>query len=597
MNRLALLKFTFLLIGILISLRLFYLQVLKHDYYTALAEGQHWLQRKIPAVRGEIFSADGFPLATNEDAYLIYAIPPEIKEAKEIAKLIVDVLKNEEKGLKGEVEKENSNAAAEDKIKEINELLEMKDRLWVPLAHTVSAQKTEQIKKLNLPGIYFEVEKKRAYPEGALAAHVLGFVGKNDLGEDQGYYGLEGFYNRELAGQAGFAKLEKDASGKPIPVGESNVLNPQNGRNLYLTLNRELQYFLEKKLEEGVKKYGAEDGTVILMEPQTGKILALANFPTFGVGDWTNYLKGENDVSRVEVFRDIAIQSSYEPGSVLKTFTMSASLQEGVVTPQTTYNDTSPKEYSGHLIHTWDDKYHGVIDMAQILQLSNNTGAAWVGTQLGFKKFSEYLKKFHLGEPLGIDLQGEAQGIIRDEREWRDIDLANMSFGQGISVTPLQMLSIVATIANNGVQMKPFLVEKIVEPQGLSKKDTKPKEVLIKPQVLGRPISSETAKMMKAMLKSVIDKGEFKWFVKNAGLDQFSLAGKTGTAQIPEGGRYTNKTQVTFVGFAPVDKPQFVMLLKMTHPTASSYSAETAVPLWLEMAKGLMLHFGITPEK
>lgn len=592
MNRLAFLKLSFLVFAVIVVFRLFYLQIWQHDHYAALAEGQHFLRRQIPAVRGQIFSADGSPLATNEDAYLVYAVPPELKEAEKAAAVVAKIMvENEQAGNGVDIAQ-----LTRGKEKEVQELLKSPDRLWIPLIHKISAAQAEQLEKLNLAGIYFEPEKKRAYPEGTLAAHVLGFVGKNDLGEDQGYYGLEGFYDRELSGKPGFAKLEKDAEGKPIPVGEAQILNPQNGRDLYLTLNRELQYSLEKKLEEGVKKYGAENGTVILMEPKTGKILALANYPNFEVGDWTKYLKGESDVSKVGDFRNITIQSSYEPGSVLKTLTMSAALQEGVVTPQSTYNDTGPMAYSGHLIHTWDNKYHGVIDMARILQLSNNTGAAWVGTQIGFEKYAAYLKKFHLGEALGVDLQGEATGIVRNSQEWREIDLANMSFGQGISLTPLQLLSVVATIASGGVQMKPFLVEKIVQPTGSDQGD-KREEVNIKPQELGRPISAETAQTMKEMLKSVIEKGEFKWFVEKAGLNKFSLAGKTGTAQIPQGGGYSNQTQVTFVGFAPMDNPQFIMLLKMTRPTTSSYSADTAVPLWLEMAKGLILYFGIAPER
>jgi len=612
--RFSFLKAVFTLVPLLIFFKLFYLQILNHAHYQILAENQHWLRREIPAVRGEILSSDGFKLATNEEAYLLFAVPPEIENKDDVVKQLVETLGPEE--ILGTAKDEKCLPAQAGKMK--NEKLEdgkcvddadslklaseklvdqlsQPDRYWVPLAHKVSIKTRDQIAQLNLPGIYFESQEKRVYPEGSLAAHLLGFVGKNDAGEDRGYFGLEGYYNGDLSGQKGFAALERDASGKPIPIGGTQIINPENGRTLVLTINREVQYLLEKKLAQGVKKYGAADGTAILLEPETGKILALANYPTFEPENWTDYLGKESDVAKIDIFRDIAIASAYEPGSVLKSVTMSAALEGGTVRPETIYNDRGPMQVGGYLIKTWDNKYHGEIDMAQILQLSNNTGASWIAQKMGFSQYWRFVEKFGLGEKTGIDLEGEAQGIVKPHDEWREIDLATAAFGQGIAVTPIRLATIFATIANNGVMMKPYLVEEIRQESSKFKVQSS-KLIKLKPQEIGRVISKETAKTLKEMLQSVIEKGEFKWFVKNAGMDKFALAGKTGTAQIPVGGSYDpHKTEVTFVGFAPIKTPKFVLLLKMSKPTASTYSAETAVPLWLEMAKELVIHFNITP--
>lgn len=601
--RFGLLRFAFVIATLLVLFKLFYLQVLNHDKYQVLAEKQHWLTLEIPAARGEILSSDGFKLASNEEAYLVFAVPPEIKDKDEVVKQLVAILGPEQilgtaKNVKLE---EGECAVSEDltklAIEQLAEQLSQPDRFYLPIAHKVPIELRDKIANLNLPGIYFETEQKRVYPEGNLAAHVLGFVGKNDAGEDQGYFGLEGYYNGDLSGQPGFSSLERDAQGKPIPVGGAELTNPENGRTLVLTINRELQYLLEKKLAEGVKKYGASDGTVILLEPSSGKILALADYPTFEPEDWTNYLKEQSDVGKIDIFRDIAVSSAYEPGSVLKSVTMSAALETGVVTPQTTYNDSGPIQIGGHLIKTWDNKYHEEIDIAQILQLSNNTGAAWAAQKMGFSQYWQFVKRFHLDEPAGIDLEGESGGIVKQYDEWGEIDLATAAFGQGIAVTPLRLAMIFGTIANDGVMMKPRLVDKIIDENDQIPNSKFQKIIEVKPEEVGTVISKETAQTMKEMLQSVIEKGEFKWFVKNAGMDKFSIAGKTGTAQIPEGGQYDpHKTQVTFVGFAPVENPKFVLLVKMSKPTTSTYSAETAVPLWLLMAKELMLHFGITPR-
>lgn len=602
MWRLRLTQLFYLLAAVLILSKLFYLQILQRPKFQVLAEKQHWLLREIPGERGEIFSSDGHPLVTNENAYLLFAVPPEISNVEDVVDKLLDKLVTSQVQffILNEVfslDKDLPEEELQDKIKEYREkvkeglisLLKEKERLFVPIAHKISLKLKDEITGFKIKGIYFEEEEKRSYPEGSLAAHVLGFVGKDENNTDVGYFGVEGHYNADLTAAAGFRALEKDALGKPIPFGQTLSVPPQEGRSLVLTINRELQYFLEKKLTQGIQRYQAEGGTAILLQPQTGKIWALASFPTFNPENWVSELRGESDVAKVEAFRNQGIAVNYEPGSVFKIVTMAAALETNTVKPTTIYDDQGAVQYSGHWVRTWDNKYHGKIDMAQILQLSDNTGAAWVGTQLGFDRFWSFLQKFHLGQTFDVGLEGEDAGIVRSRTQWRDIDLANMSFGQGIAVTPLQVAMFVSAVANDGILMKPKIVDKILDDD---------KEIILPNEVLSRPISPQTANTLKGMLKSVIEKGEFKWFIKNAGLERFNFAGKTGTAQIPVNGRYDpSQTNVTFVGFAPHDKPKFVLLVKLTKPKSSTYSADTAVPLWLEIARELFVYFNIGPEE
>ena len=441
-------------------------------------------------------------------------------------------------------------------------------------------------------GIHFSRQTKRSYPEGEMAAHVLGFVGKDESGDDKGYFGLEGFFDGDLSGRAGYQVAEKDIEGKIIPYGLSKLDKPEHGRDLTLTIRRELQFILERNMRESVKKYGAKNGTAILLDPQSGNIWAMVNYPSFYPEYWTEELRGESDVSKIDVFRNYAIAANYEPGSVLKPVTMSMALNEKLVTPETIYHDTGPVMYSGYDVRTWNNKYHNDINMMQVLQLSNNTGAAWVGHQVGFQRFADYVTKYHLGEATGVDLQGEEWGIVRDAREWRDIDLANMSFGQGISVTPIQVTAIFGALVNGGTLYRPNIVQKIVD-----HRPDKDLDIINPAEALSHPISAETSETIRYMLRSVVTDGEFKWYVKQAGMDRYSIGGKTGTAQIPFNGRYDpNKTNTTFIGFAPIDKPKFVMLVRFSQPSSSTYSADTAVPTWMNIAKELMPYFEIQPE-
>ncbi|MBU1110733.1 penicillin-binding protein 2 [Patescibacteria group bacterium] len=581
-------KFFFSLVALGVLAKLFSIQLLQHSHYSALAEGQHWQRETLPAKRGRIYSSDSYPLATSREAYDFYLINTEfdlkIDAEEKTAGSAFDqlaLLLSEHKIWPSDEEELDTRKA------QFRESLNDETVRWLLIQKQLS-QETKQVISEKFNGVYFQLHYRRFYPEKTLAAHILGFVGTNAADEDQGYFGLEGYYDRDLAGQPGRLSLEKDASGNPIPAGGYIAKQPQDGYGLTLTLNRELQYLLEKKLQEGVKKYGAKSGTFILLESSSGQVLAMASKPTFDPNYWEKAIAPPEKDAELISHTNLAISENYEPGSVLKTVVMSAGLQENIVEPSTTFECTGPLTLQGYQIRTWNNRYHGPETMAEVLQHSCNIGASWLSQQLGVEKYYKYVQEYHLGEKTGIDLEGEDSGIIKPKNEWGEIDLATAAFGQGIAVTPLQLATVFSTIANNGVRMPPYIVQKIHQDE---------REVTVHPPKPERVLSEKNAVKLKRMLQDVVEKGEFKWFVEQSGLDKFAIAGKTGTAQIPKGGTYDpHKTNVTFVGFCPVIEPEFVLLVKLEEPSTSTYSADTAVPLWLEMAKDLIIYFGISPK-
>lgn len=600
--RYQLIKVVFVGLGFIIVARLFSLQVLNHGRFNTLAAQQHLFRRDVIAERGKIFSSDGMPLATTQDAYLLFVVPPELTDKEKVIDLFVDRLpfkfkkcilsiQPEKQDDECELKDEEWEEARDKKKDELTQFINQEGRLWVPIIRGLPVSLRDSLDDMDIPGVYFQHEKIRAYPEDTLASHVLGFVGSDEFGRPTGYFGLEGFYNGELSGTHGFVQLEVDASGKPIPLGEYSPIEPEPGMDLVLTLKRELQFMLDSTLKEGVEKYQADFGTYILLDPKTGAIWAMGNYPTFDPGEWVDYLGDETDVSKVNVFRNYAITDNYEPGSVMKSFTMSVGVETNTVTESTTFGDYGPLEVQGHTIKTWNNKYQNKdITIGEILQLSNNPRAAEVGLRIGFDTFTNYLEKFGIGGLTGIDLQGEEAGVVKESDTWREIDLATASFGQGISLTPMQLALVMATIANDGVMMQPYVVQEIRNSQT-------EETIFTQPRAKSAPLSAGTAQAIRNLLQRVVDEGEFRWFVQNEGMDKFPLGGKTGTAQIPIPGGYDpNKTNVTFVGFSPVDDPQFVLLVRLNRTRTSTFSAETAVPLWLRMAKDLVTYFAIPPK-
>ncbi len=541
----------------IIVIKLFYWQVIASDSLRIEAAKQYALAITLPASRGTILASDQSALAMNEPASLVYAEPKEIKDIAGFSHKVSPVLSLDDK--------------------ELIERLSQPNRAWVPLSHKVDAERTSALQKLGLTGLGFEKDTKRYYPEGSMAAQLVGFVGSDENGNDKGYFGLEGFYNRELKGKDGALELEKDVRGAPIVIGDTKRIAPENGRNLTLWLDRTAQYIVEKRLAEGIEKYGAKEGTVTVMDPKTGGIVAMASFPSYDPRDFTNFDKS--------LYKNPIVASSYEPGSTFKVLVLSSAIDDKLVTPNTVADESGPVRVGEYTIRTWNDQYHGSLTMTQVLEHSSNVGMVAVSKLLGKEKLLKAIHAFGIGDLTNIDLEEEASPELRGDRDWGEIDLATASFGQGIAVTPIQMVRAVSALANDGWLMEPHVVREITDEKG--------RTIEIKPKKLRQVITSATSHIITEMMIAAVDNGEAKW-AKPAG---YRIAGKTGTAQIPVSGHYDDKkTIASFVGFAPADNPRFVMLVTLREPSSSPWGSETAAPLFFNISKDLFAYYGISPQ-
>ena len=541
-----------------IVVRLFYWQVVKADEIASLGKSQYGRYIPLPSERGEIKTADGFPIATNTLSYLVFANPKEVKEKEKTTTLLASLL-----------EADSATIAA---------VLAL-DKLWVPLKTNVPITGKEAVEKMNLQGIGFEQQSTRFYPEASLAAQLIGFVGKDELGDQKGYFGLEGYYDRQLRGKPGLAVQVHDALGRPILSRMNDAAGAINGRNLKLSIDRSIQYIVEKKLKEGIERYQAEGGMVGIIDPKTGSVLAIASYPSFDQRTYAQY----SDT----LYRNPFISNLYEPGSTFKALVMAAAIDSGKVKPETTCPICAQSiTMDGYEIKTWNNTYYKDTTMVEVIQHSDNTGMVYAMQQLGFDTFLHYLKKYGIGELTGIDLQGEVAPSIKPKNNWYQLDIATASFGQGITVTPIELLTAFSSIANEGKRMEPHVVASIETPEG--------KIIPIQPKVVDTPIKPKTAKVMTEILVNAVEKGEAKW-AKPKG---YRIAGKTGTAQIPIAGHYDpNKTIASFLGFAPADDPKFAMVVIIDRPTTAIYGSETAAPIFFSIAREIFNYYGILPSE
>jgi cell division protein FtsI/penicillin-binding protein 2 len=535
--------------------KLFYWQVLQKQNLSALAARQYYTEQEVPAPRGKIFSQDNFPLVLNKKVFLLYVNPQRVK-------LSFLELKNKLKPfLKEGQEIKNYPTSA----------------VWFPLLKDLDEETKIAIEKQEIAGLGFEEYEKRFYPEASMSAQLLGFVGEDDKGQPKGYFGLEGYYESELRGKAGRRFFEKDALGRPLPLTEGWEERSIGGRNLFLNLDRPLQFVVEKYLKKGIEKYGASSGWVAIMNPQNGAVLAMAAYPSY---DPVLYSRFEPDL-----YRNPLISSSFEPGSIFKVLVMAAAIDARVVKPdEVCARCSGPRQIGEYTIKTWNEKYYPNSSMTEVIVHSDNVGMVYVGEKLGLSRFYDYLRKFGLGEKTNIDLQGEVVPPLRGKKDWFELDLAAATFGQGIALTPIQMLTAVSAIANGGQLFQPQMVRKIFEDS---------RSISIEPVKRGNPISASAAKEMTEMMVEAVEKGEAKW----ARPKGYSVAGKTGTAQIPIAGHYDpEKTIASFIGFAPADNPRFAMLVSLKEPRTSPWGSETAAPLWFEIAKEIFRLWGIRPS-
>ena len=560
----------FILIAVIIA-RLFYIQIEKHEYYSQLAEKQHLSKTILQAKRGKIFFSDEFNiLASNQGMEKIAVAPREVEDTQELARELSLVLKVDKK--------------------EILAKISNKSDPWIEIGE-IPIEKADSL--YNIKGLHFESDFKRYYPQKEIAAHIIGFLNKEKVGQ----YGIESYYDKELKGADGFWRGIVDAKGRKILSPFNKIQDPVDGDELVLTLDFNIQLFIEDKLKEIMKKYGAKGGTIIVSRPKTGEILGAASLSTFSklkIFDPNEYnlVKKED----MDVFKNPAITIAFEPGSIFKPITMAAALEEKVLTPQTTYIDKGEVKIGKYVIKNSDLKAHGKKTMTEVLELSLNTGAVFAQQELGGAKFTEYVKKFGFGEKTNVDLSGEVPGNIKNilEPPSREklIEYANASFGQGISVTPIQIIQAFSAIANQGKMIKPYIVKKVIHPDGTSEE--------IKPEIISSVISPETALRLTAMMVSAVKNG----YGKKAGVEGYLIAGKTGTAQAPwsyfgiQKKGYSDKTIQSFINFAPAFNPEFLLFLKMEGQTKGPrFSADSLAPIAKEINQYLFNYFGISPEE
>lgn len=576
-TRIQTLYLSFLFALALIIIRLSYWQIIRRDDLSAQAHDQYASRDIVEGSRGSIITADGFPLVVNQAVYTLGAYLPSVTDQPAaIVDQIMPILNftiddpaiaTDEAKLKVATEELKQNTKS-------TMLTKLGGSGYAVLARSLSVTEKDQIANLDIKGLTFDQTFVREYPEASMSAQLTGFVGRDDVGKPTGYFGLEGFYDRELSPRSRIEKQEKDAGGNPLLVGDFQLLPGRPGRSLKLHLERGTQYVVEEELKKGLERYGAVAGEVIVMDPKTGGILAMASLPSYEPARFHLY--------DTALYKNPAVAGSYEPGSTFKVLVMAAAFNEGVISEEDHCDIcTSAYPIGKYKIKTWDETYRPDATPEEIIVHSDNVGMVWTQQRLGGEKMLEYISKFGFGQKTGIDLQEEITPKLRSK--WGDIDYATSSFGQGIAVTSIQMLAAVGALANKGELMEPHLVASVLGET----------EVPIPPKSKGQVISEDAAARITALMVQAVEQGEAKWAAPKG----YKVAGKTGTAQIAVEGHYdAEKTTASFVGFAPASNPRFVMIVKLSEPKTSQWAAETAAPLWFGIAKKLLVRYNIAPS-
>lgn len=580
--------------AVLLIVRLFILQIVDADVYRALASEQREIYQNLFPERGEILIQEsregGFTaLATNKDLFLVYADPRLIDDPQSAADRLAPLLgigSNAEcrflhQSELGAGQPIQSAECAEDEYQELLGRLSKHNDPYEPLKHGVEESVVEEIQNLHIAGVEAAREAVRFYPFKNIGAHIAGFVG-SDGDKVAGRYGIEGLFDSELAGVAGFFEGERDLAGRWIPVGKREFKSAVDGSTLVLTIDRAVEHTACNKLNEAVALYDAQGGSAIVMDVKTGAILAMCGSPDF---DPNEYSKVED----ISIYNNPAIFAQYEPGSVFKIITMAAALDTGAVTPEMAYEDKGEVVIDPYTIKNSDLKSYGLQTMAQVLEKSLNTGAIFAAQKVGIERFRDYVERFGFGKKTGIELQGEASGEIESIHKRGKIYLATASFGQGISVTLLQLAQAVGAIANQGKMMKPYLVREIRDASGTAVR-------VAAPEIVREVISPRTATLLSGMMVSVVEKGHGK----RAAVPGYYVAGKTGTAQIPrkDGKGYEQDVSIgTFAGFGPVEDPKFVIVVRIDRPAQVRFAESTAAPLFGDIAKFLIQYFEIKPTR
>jgi cell division protein FtsI (penicillin-binding protein 3) len=554
--RLLFAKVLFLFVFIIVAGRAFQLQVLQGDKLKRLGERQHLKEWIVLPKRGALLDRAGEPLALSLESQSVYARPHRIQDGEAVSRKLAKIL----------------NLNVPDVAQKI-----ASNKPFVWIKRQVAPPEAEQIQALNVDGIGMFFEPNRYYPQGQLAGQVLGFVSR----DSEGLEGLELRYNDYIRGEMGSSVIERDALGRRVLVQGVEGLQIPPGGDIHLTLDTSIQHLAEKELESAITKNRAKAGVAIVIEPFTGEVLALANFPSFNPNNFSK----ESAQQR----RNRAVADSFEPGSTFKTILAAAALEEEVVGKEDLfYCEMGKYAYAGKIIH--DTHSYGWLPFYKILQVSSNIGFTKVAEKLKKDRYFKYIEKFGFGKITGIDMPGEVPGLLRNAESWSAIDLATHAFGQGISATPLQMAMAYAAVANGGFLMRPYVVRRVVSPAG---------EVLFEnqPHVVRRVISEKTARLLASMLKEVTNEGGTGVM---ANVEGFEVAGKTGTAQkadLAHGGYAARKRVASFVGFVPADAPRLVVLVLVDEPEVSVYGGVVAAPVFRNIARGALRQLVVAPQK
>ncbi len=548
--------------AVVATLRLVQLQIIDHAEYAAQARRSHISQVSVSDRRGALLDRNGYPLAASEDSFNVMVERRAWENPEE-----AQVAANKISGATGVP------------ASQMVDIVESVDVFEVPVARNLSFEQAEKVRELDLYGVRLLEGSKRVYPEGNLASQLLGFVGQ----DSGGLTGLEADLNPQLGGAAGTLTFERDGLGRELAIGERSESPALPGSDIVLTIDRYIQRLAEQELDKIMKDRSAQGGTIIVVQPKTGQVLAMASRPTFDLSK-----PDTSDETKQALYRNRAITDTYEPGSVFKLFTTAAALDLGLVSPTTPWNDSGVVKVDGWSIRNWDFSANGTQTVQQLLSKSLNTGAAWLAGLCGPDRFYDYVRRFGFGTLTNSGLSGEVEGKVRTPESdpgWRSVDAATNSFGQGLSATPLQMAMALAAIANGGTLMQPQFVKQIMGPTGTE---------TVEPLVATQVTTPETARTLLDMMGVVVD-GMSNYL----DVSGYKVGGKSGTANITgENGGYKPGAYISsFAGIAPLNDPQLAILIKVDEPKDVPWGTVVAAPSFGRIAEQALAYMKIPPTE
>ncbi len=540
------------LFAVILTLRLVWLQGIKYPHYRQLAMDQRMRSVQVDPKRGTIYDRRMRELAVSISADSVYAAPAEVRDARAAARQLAPVLEMTEDAL-------------------VAKLTTKQAIVW--LKRKAPYEAAQAIKKMQIPGVDVAESGQRFYPKDTLAAQVLGIAGI----DNQGLEGLESYYDNVLRGIRGQIVAERDAGGREIPEGQHLYVPPSDGNSLVLSIDEVIQYICERELDRAIADTGAKSATAVAMDPNTGEVLAMATRPSFDPNAYAAY--------RPSLRRNTAVCDIFEPGSTFKVITAAAALDEGVVTPQSQFYDPGYVKVEDRTLRCWKAGGHGSQTFTEATESSCNPVFASIAVKMGAAAFTRYLEGFGLTQKTGIDFPGEGTGLMHRASKMGPVELATTGFGQGISVTPIQLLTALCAVANGGVMMKPTLVKEIVGPDGSVVER-------VEPTAVRQVISQSTAASLSRILQSVVVNGSGT----RAAVPGYAVAGKTGTAEKPEGGRYGAGRIASFMGYAPANAPKVAMLVTLDEPaTDVKYGGVLAAPVFSAIMRDVLRYLEIPP--